>query len=280
LRSNYADVAAKVRAFAQNRVGLMPSQTAVSEVTVAGGQSDGYEIWDLDAVEMRGGQCWTCNGWGHISRFCPNAKGKGKGKGQKGKTISATFPQSFSPKGFGKGASPKGKGARTCWTCGSPGHLSAQCDQRPVSEVEVEEAVDDVGGVWLVAAVEDVSSYSDAISGDVSTCKDVSTYSAAISYHAPVSTRNRFGVLAFDDPDEFPTPVESFEVRLPRRHRVRWSKPAETICAVDDCNDATNVCTIKFIVADVSKPLVSAQKVVAAGNHIMWRKDGGFIQND
>jgi hypothetical protein len=44
LRSSYADVAAKVRAFAQNRVGLMPSPTAVSEVIVAGGQSDGYEI--------------------------------------------------------------------------------------------------------------------------------------------------------------------------------------------------------------------------------------------
>ena len=30
-------------------------------------------------------QCWTCKGYGHVSRDCPNGRGKGKGKDNFGK---------------------------------------------------------------------------------------------------------------------------------------------------------------------------------------------------
>ena len=70
-------------------------------------------------------QCWTCKGYGHVSKDCPNGKGKGKfkdnfGKGEydgnKGSNCGmymgggkADTPSSYGPvKGYGKGDGKSG----------------------------------------------------------------------------------------------------------------------------------------------------------------------------
>ena len=51
---------------------------------VAEASEDSWE--EYGAVNVMGSQqCWTCKGYGHVSRDCPNGKSKGKGKGNFGK---------------------------------------------------------------------------------------------------------------------------------------------------------------------------------------------------
>ena len=53
---------------------------------VAETSEGGWE--EYGAINVTGSQhCWTCTGYGHVSRDCPNDKGKGKVKGNEwGKT--------------------------------------------------------------------------------------------------------------------------------------------------------------------------------------------------
>ena len=51
---------------------------------VAETSEDSWE--EYDAINAMGSQqCWTCKGYDHVSRDCPNGKGKGKGKDNFGK---------------------------------------------------------------------------------------------------------------------------------------------------------------------------------------------------
>ena len=122
--------------------------------SVAETSEDSWEEYGaINAVGSQ--QCWTCKGYGHVSRDCPNGKGKGKGKdnfgkgkgayewsksnydGNKGSNYGmykgggkANSPSSYGPiKGYQKGDGKSGgKGPRygKCYTCGGD-HFARDC---------------------------------------------------------------------------------------------------------------------------------------------------------
>ena len=93
-----------------------------------------------------------------MARECAT-KGKGKGDSKGGKGDSKGFGKGYGGKGDTKGSSKGAKGIRkeyqdTCWRCGKVGHKALECRVQQANAVDEEVGEDiDVGGVWMIAAV-------------------------------------------------------------------------------------------------------------------------------
>jgi len=161
----YSEVRDKVLSVAGCRIqASQPTPMDVGAVTKA----DPGDTWgdetaaDADRVNEeinqikgngKGTQCYRCGGYGHMARTCstPAVKGEPKGKG----------------KGYGddgKGGKGYGKESRECYNCGKKGHLSKDCwSVKPKGKGkgkdvnEVADAAIEVGGVWMIAGVEEAS---------------------------------------------------------------------------------------------------------------------------
>jgi len=150
------------------------------------------EWWDEVAAVYPTTKCYYCQGFGHMARECPK---KGKGKGDKGKGKGNEKGKGgYGGKGwygkgggeYGKGGGEKGwkgtmwksgcdfKGGKnaggkgwkgggkgfgyqgTCFTCGKVGHKAAECGGiYEVRDGDEEDAGKDVGGIWVVARVDE-----------------------------------------------------------------------------------------------------------------------------
>ena len=151
-------------------------------------ENEEEEYWDTNAVTAST-QCYNCQGYGHTSWQCPS-KGKGEGgkgggkgsdkgkggvggKGWQGKGWQGKGGwEGVEAKGGGKGAAKGGKGKGdkgggkgwgyqgVCWKCNKIGHKANECwEGCPIqgleNEGETEGDKKEVGGVWVVASVDE-----------------------------------------------------------------------------------------------------------------------------
>ena len=161
----YSEVRDKVLSVAGCRIqAAQPTPMDVGAVT----KTEQGDTWgDETAVEAdrvneeinqikgngKGTQCYRCGGYGHMARTCgtPAVKGEPKGKG----------------KGHGddgKGGKGYGKESTECYNCGKKGHLSKDCwsvkgkgKGKGKDVNEMADAAVEVGGVWMIAGVEEAS---------------------------------------------------------------------------------------------------------------------------
>ena len=290
----YDEVIQKVRAVISNKVAMMsnkgPAPMDIGEVYNEYNKCD-YQYYDDDydhehnedvgAVSFNT-QCHGCGGWGHLRRDCPTQqqqqqeqrqqyKGKGKGiygKGY-GKDSSKNYGKGYGKdfgKGYGKdygdsGGKDWGKGfdkghgkgfKGTCFACGKLGHRASECrapkQANMVEEEQVEEEEVPLGGVWAVGSVE-------------------------AEWQEPKKTvKKRCGIASRKGSTKMRN-GNSFDVLS------EASEDAKEIMAVDFAEPLTRMSAIEFHVADVSKPLASAVRMVKAGNRVVLDGDGSYILN-
>ena len=263
---------------------------------VNGEQYDGEDGHEVDVV-VGHYQCGNCQGYGHFARNCPSTEGKGKGPkgGEKGKGKAKgkgakghewTFKgkgggknhaygyQQYYPKGKSKGKGYQGE----CWNCGKVGHKANECAAMSTNNVEegAEETVE-IEGMWAVGNVQ------------------VETKNVEI--------QNRFAALAEEneDSEDFEVmpnkttyevmPIKTTYAQVVTGKRHGLGKPsagtkADTVgiagVNIDEVmvdKTLTRPSTMTFNVAGVCKPLVSAVKVVEAGNRIVMDAEGSYVEN-
>jgi hypothetical protein len=175
--TGYDELKEKIRAMTSNKLASMkqvPMDVGqVGEETWHDGSYGEMSIEDEQQIDAVSGhlQCRNCQGYGHFARECPShGKGdKGKGKGKSFANSKGGHYTNFKGNkgGGGKGGgakggkSGKGKGfAGTCYTCGQVGHRAAECTTAtPTNAVEAEEAAE-IGGIWIIGAVNAEISHS------------------------------------------------------------------------------------------------------------------------
>ena len=223
----YEDTVQRIRAVVSNKVAMMagPCPMDVGRVDCEHGQHGGLEdsgCDDVGAVSMQT-QCHGCWGWGHMKRECPTAKGgkgvhkgmgkggqggkggfgKGGGKGDKGGQKGNWQQQSWQQQGDKGGQKGTWRYQGDCWKCGKKGHKAAECHTRMANAVEeageqeAAAAAVDMGGVWVIGAVE------------------------AIGGHR-IKTRNRFQALTEESEDDIEDEVNVMGVD-PAQARTRMS---------------------------------------------------------
>ena len=193
---------------------------------------------------------------------------KGDGKGGKG---PGNFQSNFSGKSGGKGY----QGA--CWKCGVVGHKAIECRSRGANAVEQDgdEHEEQVGGLWTI--------------GGVDSFKQV----------RPIETCNRFAALSVEeDFDKAPVVEEaSGRINIGPKGNCRKTRATDLVdnqgwvdetfevlhvggqCETKPGDRLTRKSSVRFNVAQVQKPLVSAARVVSNGNRIVMSPETSFIEN-
>ena len=223
-------------------------------------------------------RCYECGGYGHMAADCAskgkgkgggkagwNQKGKGKGKAEGKGVVKGGWTPPWGGKGEtpgwtqkgGKGQKGKGKGYQgTCWKCWRVGHKAAECR---VQQVEVAqgggpgEEVHSVETVWPIGSVE------------VNEVVEVTIDSGAAKSVWPISkngvtrrkARENIKLMAANGS---PIKVEGEAILNFTRGETR--------------------CEMKFLDADVRKPLGAVSAIVDQGNTVVFSKGRSYIKSD
>jgi hypothetical protein len=270
----------KIKSVVGNKVAMMgvkPVPMEVGEVVPDGAWSESWEE-EVGAVGMHV-QCRQCWGYGHLQRECPT-KGKGKGKGfEKGKPVQGQMAKGLGKAGKGPGYSDgarkgSGKGYQgTCWRCGTVGHKAAECSARMANAVheELDDSVQiEVGGIWPVGAV-DVDGGWSCVAGTRRLAKETTGHSPCPG--PKVQKHNRFQALCQEEEEEEDELMIGSVGVTGRPERQVGEKPDAAV------RKHTRTSSIKFHVTNVKQPLVSAVKVVEAGNKIVMSAEGSYVEN-
>ena len=335
-------------------------------------------------------RCYFCQGYGHFARECP-MKGKGKGReaggkgGDKGKGKGTFDGRAMDTKGVGVkgvasgkpganlwgkggakgwdgkgGAKSRGKGfgyQGTCWRCGEVGHKANECEMHWVQcmeEFEDDEGANkDVGGVWVVAAVDEETSIEKGSLGKIcsggyqggcrhgqcgaghcrSGTRPLPTLEAWMPKKVEVANRFKIFQIEGDEEDEddggaetnmvgealgtaallhercglqAPGIGEVVEITVDsgaarsvwpmrkkgvKRTKIQGKKPKLAAAsgteigvegeAVLEFEMEGKMCGMKFLDADVKKPLGAVSAMVDEGNTVVFsRKWGSYVEND
>ena len=285
--ASYKGITDKIKVLVGNKIAMNAGGAIPMDIGMVDGGGRKDEVWqddalifggdgdgDVNAVSM-GLQCHNCNGWGHMQRDCPT---KGKGKDARGGSMFGGGPKggkNIGGKAFrgppwqggkgggkssgqqwnpGKGGNGKGVGYQgTCFNCGQIGHKRWECPNarqaNAVEELMVQQMaeVNEIGGLWMIGAVEVVESKGDDEFEVVEKKRNKKNKNVA-------DKTSKVEVLT----DRCAIPIQTLEVKAERLTRHSG---------------------MVFHEANVRKPLASAVKVTKAGNKIVMEEDGGYIEN-
>ena len=283
---NFEALKQKAIAWAANKVekmaggGVVPMEVGAAMEAEAG--MFGTEEY-LEGAVHEHTRCYECGGFGHMARECANKgrgkaggkagwspKGKGGGKtGGKGPAAGlakggGTPPwgakgetQGWTPKG-GKGQKGKGKGYQgTCWRCWRVGHKAAECDVQEVDLVQgvgsEEEEVHNVETVWPIGNVE------------VNEVVEVTIDSGAAKSVWPV---DKGGVSRRRTSDNVKLmAANGSPIRVDGEATLKFVR-------------GTRRCEMRFLDADVRKPLGAVSAIVDQGNTVVFSRERSYIQSD
>ena len=233
------------------------------------------------------------------------AKGEGwssKGKGG-GKADYSYANQYYYTKGKGAYESKgKGKGYQgECWNCGKVGHKANECTAMNTNYIEEgsgEEAVE-IEGMWDVSGVQAVELQGSRVdpSGDWARRWSTTALVGGPGSRAIMCLRNRFAALSEDEDEAEAEMGEKDHVEqgeharreeqwrpVWRRRRAQQERKHVEVAEVHVEEVAaeevfTRLSSMTFNVAGVCKPLVSAAKVIEAGNRVVMDPKGSYIEN-
>ena len=239
------------------------------------------------------GKCYSCGGVGHPARLCPT---KGSGKSGGGKGGGGKGYQGGSYKGGGKGDGGKGGGGKgyqgSCWTCGMKGHKSAECRRGApqgkgagtfglwAEEEETSQQVVPVGGVWFMGNVETVYEHKNMFKELEQQHEQVveeeenhNNFQDVVHNSKPKKTKKRIWKLLKFDEEKKPKEKEA-QVRIQRDNISE-----RLICVAEKVDHG--ICAMQFHVTDASKYLASVNRLVEAGNEVVFGKGAGnsYIKN-
>ena len=288
----YEKMRDKVLAWTSNRAAAVQDVLEhighVQEDHPEGYDEEGYEIHSMTM------QCYSCGGKGHPARLCPS-KGQGKGGGGFGGGFGKGGKGDKGGKGGGKGGGGKGawipgeggggKGYQgDCWQCGKKGHKAAGCRSalaaasktdivQEEDEMEVQEHVTPVGGVWRMA------------------------------YNVEVVHKNSFDGMEVTDSEDLDEMVcKSCEWEMVggrwKKEKKKRGKNLQGPCSRAAFSQAAaaqqkgikevlianvslpkDTCAMNFHVTDAIRILASVNKLVVAGNEVVFKAEGSYIKH-
>ena len=246
-----------------------------------------------------------------------DVKGKGKGKSV-GQGNAAWTWASYGGKTGGKSGGKGYQG--TCWKCGKVGHKALECGVGMIGQAEEEEqsGTAEVNTVMIGAVEERCGRWGCKDHLGLGLTRRPMGRSLEAFMPKKVELRNSFGIFEVnndegeeignvgieDDADDFVGGVIEVTVEsgasksvaprgmkglqrkntckeaLPKLHAANGTNIQVDSEAVVEFEKDGKKCGMKFLEADVRKPLGSVAAIVDEGNVCVFRKSGGYIQNE